>query len=430
MLSRFSLRHGNERVSTRQDRVARRRALLESALAHRIGTFSIDRPLRAWLRNRPRYTFFSGGHTFAVAFNTDGDLSRLPRKDVSTVPTTVEPFDVSSCPQPLSAGPPPPPTYTALVTDPRILPPLNQYLCGFCWALAPVSAMTDLFSLQRLAPNTTGPWKMMSATHALACFPFCAQTDDAAACQQRTDPPPSSQCAGGNVGDLAQWIQSNGIVTDDCAPFTWCTQSASCTDMSRATAPSTLDEMIPNCTCTGPLFYVKNVQSIFLDAQQLQDPHAVLQTQTAIQQHIVGVGPVVATINVFQPWMSGQFQNGTPSLNPANVFIENQDNPGAFVGSHALRVLGYDVAPVHRSFFTPTQQQHLVFDAQDMTLIPFWICANSFGSDWGASKGYVHMPFFGVNVNSVIEAQAVFTAPNGVSTTSNGVVVFEPVSAT
>ena len=353
MLSRFSLRRGNDGVETRQDRVARRRALLQSALAHRIGTFSIDRPLRAWLRNRPRYTFLSGGHTFAVAFNTDGDLSRLPRKDVSTV---LEPFDVSSCPQPLSAAPPPPPTYTALVTDPRILPPLNQYLCGFCWALAPVSAMTDLFSLQTLPPNTTGPWKMMSATHALACFPFCAQTDDAAACQQRTDPPPSSQCAGGNVGDLAQWIQSNGIVTDDCAPFTWCTQSASCTDMSRATAPSTLDEMIPNCTCTGPLFYVKNVQSIFLDAQQLQDPHAVLQTQTAIQQHIVGVGPVVATINVFQPWMSGQYQNGTPSLNPANVFIENQDNPGAFV--------------------------------------------------------------------------AVFTAPNGVSTTSNGVVVFEPVPAT
>ncbi|NDE17850.1 hypothetical protein EBZ80_23285 [bacterium] len=416
-----------DRASARQDRVARRRALLESALAHRIGTFSIDRPLRSWLRTRPRFTFQSGGHTFAVAFNTDGDLSRIPRKDISTVPTTIEPFDVSSCPQPVWSEQPPPATYTALLTDSRILPPLNQYLCGCCWALATAAAMTDQFSLLHLPPGSTSPWKMMSTTHALACFPFCAQTDNADACEQRTDPPPSSQCAGGNVADLAQWIQSNGIATDDCAPFTWCTQSESCTDMTRATAPSTLDELIPNCSCTGPLFYVKNVQSIYVDAQQMQDPQAVLQTQAAIKQHIMNVGPVVATVNIFQPWMSGQYQNGNASGNPANLFIENQDNPGAFVGSHALRVVGFDVAPVHRSFFTSTQQQHLEFDGQDMTTIPFWICANSFGTDWGASKGYVNMPFFGVNVNSVIEAQVVFKAPNGVSTTSNGVVVFEPV---
>lgn len=400
--------------TAREERQQRRRALLQTFLKNRQANFNLDKPLRTWLRTRPFLQFQSQGHTFAVTFNTDGDLSRIPRR---VLPPVTEGFDSASGV---------PDTYLALLSNACILPPPNQYLCGCCWALSTCSAMTDQFSLRQ--PGCTGPWKTMSTTHALACFPFCAEVDDTSACNRET-PPPSAQCGGGNVGDLAKWISENGITTTDCASYAWCETDPSCTDMTRNTTSTTLNQNIPNCSCTDPLYRVTNVESIFLDASQVSDPDQVARVQTAIKQQILKSGPVVATINVFHCFMSGNYQTLGPAKNPQNLYMESgctsADN--AFVGSHGVCVMGWGQAQVHQDYFSADQQSHLTFDSNGMTTIPYWSCRNSFGTDWGLNKGYFNLPLFPFAHNTAIEASVTFTPPTGPPVTSNGVVAFDPV---
>ncbi|GKT36627.1 cathepsin B, partial [Aduncisulcus paluster] len=140
----------------------------------------------------------------------------------------------------------------------------------------------------------------------------------------------NSGCNGGNLDKAWAFLKKTGTVTDTCFPY----------------ATKTYDFGIaPSCpsTCSDGTAMTHYKASSYYN---------VRSTETAIENEIYSNGPVEAAFNVYEDFYS--YESG--------VYVHKT---GSYVGGHAIKILGWGTE----------------------TLKPYWLVANSWGSDWGET-GY------------------------------------------
>jgi len=198
----------------------------------------------------------------------------------------------------------------------------DQARCGSCWAFGAAEAFEDRYCRATGTPIRFSPQDLVS----------CEKDQFA--------------CDGGYLNKVWNFIQSTGIVADDCMPYT--------SDQGE------VEECPKNdCSPSGKQkggnfkkYKVKNAKgicSIFDATNKCQDK---------IKQDLYDNGPIEVGFTVYQDFMS--YKSG--------VYIHTS---GSQLGGHAVKLVGYGVDP------------------QDG---PYWLCQNSWAEKWG-DKGYFKIGF-------------------------------------
>jgi cathepsin B len=190
----------------------------------------------------------------------------------------------------------------------------DQAECGSCWAFGCVEAVQDRFCIA--TNNSLG----LSFMDEVCCDP----NDDG--------------CQGGDAGSAWQNVQSNGIVTSACAPYT------------VPTCPPSQEPCLnfvdtPNCpsSCSDSenwsqsKHYLSNVYSVSSDVGD-------------IQQEMFQNGPIEACFSVYEDFLS--YKTG--------VYYYTS---GDFLGGHCVKCIGWGV--------------------DKTTGTAYWLCNNSWTTTWG-----------------------------------------------
>jgi hypothetical protein len=322
------------------------------------------------------------------------------------------------------------PAYVSYANE--IILPVNQYLCGCCWALCTSTAVSDSFVVSGILPQNP----KLSFSYPLSCYPSCLSTDNE--CLDK-DPTASVQCGGGNYADLAKWIMTNGIAPNTCVDYSWCSGSTDCNSTTPPSSGDALNALVPACGCTTAgsysMYTIQNVQSLVLAKEQVSDPTALAAIQFKIKEHIVKFGPVLVGLLMFSNIMSGNYQSAEhPEYNPNNVFLEyvgNLSEPSStlaeFQGCHALCIVGWAQCSVKATLLPASVQSSLTIDEKGFCSIPCWKIRNSWGTGWGNS-GNFFLASYPYNTSCCVEASASFTDPSGTTSETGGMVIFEPIS--
>lgn len=246
------------------------------------------------------------GHVPSMTGMTLADLhlARMPRSFVVQSPLAQPPAqrsDDAALPESFDAR-------TQWAMCPSIGVVRQQGNCGSCWAFAAAAVLTD-----RLCIATNGTETVrLSEQYPLDCY----DTDNYG-------------CSGG-YSDLAwRHFVSDGDVSSECCPYTG--TDAQCSPRCRDGSPITRK------------YYAADLVSPYVAS-------SAAQTALAIQRELMASGPVEASFFVFSDFASynGGVYRRTPSA--------------AYVGSHAVRLVGWGV---------------------DSTGTPYWTAANNWGDTWG-----------------------------------------------
>ena len=311
----------------------------------------------------------------------------------------------------------------------EILTPVNQYLCGSCWAVSTVTAVSDSFVVSGV--TSTNP--NLSITYALSCYPSCPSTDTD--CQTKT-PDASLECLGGNYATLAVWATTNTIVSNTCVDYRWCSDSQICNSTTPPDSEESLNDLIPSCGCnvagTYSGYSIQNVKTVVLTSTQASDPTAIAAIQVKIKEHIVNVGPVLVGLIVFSNFMAGDF---TSDSNPHNIYLEyvgNATEPQTtlpdFLGCHALCIVGWGTFPVKATLLPSDSQKLVTVDDNGFCMVPCWKIRNSWGPTW-CDNGHVYIAMYPYNTTCCAEIEASITDNNGNTVSTGGMVIFEPSSS-
>jgi len=192
----------------------------------------------------------------------------------------------------------------------------NQAECGSCWAFGCVEAVSDRFCI-----SSQGKFnKILSFMDLVACGP-----DDG--------------CEGGDAGDAWEYVQSSGLPTNSCDPYTIPTcppQDQPC--LNFVNTPACVQECVDNENWNASLHYLSNAYSVGSD-------------QEDIMTEMVSYGPVEACFSVYEDFVN--YKSGV-----------YQYQSGDFLGGHCVKCIGYGV--------------------ENGT--PYWLCNNSWTTYWG-NKG-------------------------------------------
>jgi len=439
-------------------------SLFRSLSAQRVSNFAITAPLNTFLRTRQpiRVLMKDGSYNSFAALNTNTSTKNLNSYDLSSliekiksvkkegflvVSTTADGATSSTTfISPMMSTPPAVPmTKDQLIANPsfeyspayvsysnEIILPVNQYLCGCCWALCTSTAVSDSFVVSGILPQNP----KLSFSYPLSCYPSCLSTDNE--CLDK-DPTASVQCGGGNYADLAKWIMTNGIAPNTCVDYSWCSGSTDCNSTTPPSSGDALNALVPACGCTTAgsysMYTIQNVQSLVLAKEQVSDPTALAAIQFKIKEHIVKFGPVLVGLLMFSNIMSGNYQSVEhPEYNPHNVYLEyvgNLSEPSSdlaeFQGCHALCIVGWAPCSVKATLLPASVQSSLTIDEKGFCSILCWKIRNSWGTGWG-NNGNFFLASYPYNTSCCVEASASFTDPSGTTSETGGMVIFEPMS--
>lgn len=235
----------------------------------------------------------------------------------------------------------------------------NQKNCGNCWAMSISSTLCDRY-------NVSGnPIPDLSPLYLIAC-----DKQDGA-------------CDGGNLQIAAQFCESSGISTNNCANWEdWC-DSHECSesvkdvpcnfkgcDVWRAKNKSThtingspLDSNIT--PKTQPISLQTQQGNLKVSSTFTRDPVSV---QNQIKAEILSNGPVVTCFWIFPDFMD---QSPTPWSSTNNIYIHGAygDTQG-HAGGHAVEIVGWGKG-----------------NAGKYGKLSYWIVKNSWGPNWN-NGGY------------------------------------------
>lgn len=192
-----------------------------------------------------------------------------------------------------------------------IHPVRDQQRCGSCWAFGATEALSDRFAIA-----SAGKINVVLSPQQLVS---CDNKDG------------NMGCMGGYPIRAWQYMQSTGVTTDDCYPYS-----------SGGGATGTC--MLKDANCPSG----HGTVSMYRTNSSYTLPNNV----TAIQSEIMRNGPVEIAFMVYQDFFtykSGVYQHVT----------------GGLAGGHAVKMFGWGT----------------------LNGTDYWLCANSWGEAWGAS-GY------------------------------------------
>lgn len=238
----------------------------------------------------------------------------------------------------------------------------TQAACGSCWAVASASAFSDrvaVFSQTRNVP--------LSSTFILACAV--------------KDPPDSDQCNGGQAQVALRVCESDGLPTETCWDYSWCTSDPNCSGEEGAPDLDRSNTLIPACAKKGSCVPPSASATFKVFKAKQGSTHFI--PKDAIQREIFERGPVVASYFVMGDFVYGSEQakagkkpwgqtNGIYMNAPTGTPLYGSTaNPAQLMGGHAVVITGWGRAQVP-DFDTP---------------IPYWIVRNTWGPKWN-EKGY------------------------------------------
>jgi len=193
----------------------------------------------------------------------------------------------------------------------------NQAECGSCWAFGCVEAASDRFCIHNPAGYT----------------PLLLSFQDETSCG------PCDGCEGGDPGDAWQYIQSSGLVTARCYPYTIPTcPPAQQPCLNFVNTPNCVQQCVDNETWSGSKHFMGSTYAVSGDANQ-------------IAYEIMTNGPVEACFSVYADFLN--YKSGV-----------YQYTSGDLLGGHCVKIIGWGV------------EQGL----------PYWLINNSWTTYWG-NKG-------------------------------------------
>jgi len=188
----------------------------------------------------------------------------------------------------------------------------NQQQCGSCWAFAATEALSDRFAIQSsLAINVTlSPQDLVS----------CDNADG------------NMGCNGGYPIRAWVYMQTTGITTDACYPYT-------------SGNGVTGNCLLPATACPSGSGSVKYYNAA--------SAYAIGTTVAAIQTEIQTNGPIEVAFDVYQDFFS--YESG--------VYVHKT---GSLAGGHAVKMIGWGT----------------------LNNVAYWTCANSWSVTWAALDGF------------------------------------------
>lgn len=277
--------------------------------------------------------------------------------------------------------------------------PGNQMLCGSCWAISAAAVISDNFVTKGILDYNPN----LSTTYSLACYK-------------------QKQCLGGNPGLLLESISKNGIASNSCVDYSFCaeTNCSGKADKHFKADGAKLNKLIPNCGCYDSsvehdLFKIEKPVTI-----RTQKPADISKNKANIKKHIYNVGPIIGGFLVFKNFINGAWatvNNGIYFEN-ANivkgvpVFKENYANADTYVGSHAVRIIGWGEA------------ESIVDNKGTRKMVPFWECVNSWTLKWG-NNGRFRMAMYPFNKLSQFDMIVKLNLKGGIPVMSGGLVLID-----
>lgn len=289
--------------------------------------------------------------------------------------------------------------------------PMNQGLCGSCFACSSATSISDAFVFAGLNFNPN-----LSPMFILACFDQ------------------NAQCGGGNAHLVLNQVEQNGIVSNHCLDYeSICNNNPYCTSQSNQ---DEINNMIPPCGCcaigknsfcaeqpTHYKYFVKNVEVAAINANEVMNSDNAQEINVdTIKNHIYKFGGAVSGFQVYSNFLNGGTSNFASTK---GIYFETEpydtDSPDAFQGCHAISIVGWGVEenPIKLS------------NGVTISNTPYWVVRNSWGTKWG-DNGYFKFAMyqkqndFEVNPSTALERININKIDN--SQSLGGIILFEPSS--
>lgn len=231
----------------------------------------------------------------------------------------------------------------------------NQGTCGSCWAFATMTSISD-----RICMQTYGQVNPVQRSYSYQDMLECCPT---AYCG--VDPNAGGGCGGGFPDGAMAWARDVGVVTGEqygnntlCKSF-WLSPFAPQPRSSPACSKV--------CSAASGKVYKNDVKKIKTYMVYGNWQFTGSQMITAAKTAIFRRGTIVSFLNIFADFYT--YKSGIYTV-----------TWGSIQGAHVVRMIGWGVSA---------------------TGVPYWICANSWGSSWGMN-GYVWIKM-GTNEASIEE---------------------------
>jgi len=247
----------------------------------------------------------------------------------------------------------------------KIFPtPLNQYLCGSCWAFAGVNVVEGNYVVSGIIKQKID----LSPTWVLSNYP-------------------QSQCRGGSPVKFFTDISTGGIVWKNCVDYSWCSLNEECNGTALKHFDSVgghvdLSKYIPPSGC-----YFNTEQYMFTIDKNITmfagtPDSEVNKKSREIEIHIYNSGPVLGGFFVLENFMGGEFTsiNGGVYLERGNykdiqdgklTFNNSNIEPNKLKGGHAICIIGWGI------------EKNILTNDNEYNDVPYWYCMNSWGVNWG-----------------------------------------------